>query len=286
MQNTKKFTKITTIEDDAPSGDVNFVSISFLTPNKIESIKHLDVLGFKVHNGYNTFELADDDVKKIKENNKSHDVYISQVGKIYAWDDATKTDEVEYGNDKLNELEKQRLENVAKVKMVREQLMNDRKFKLFMDDDKEDSVRQRMQKKLYDKGLITKKELELIQEENKPVKLIKEISASLEKIDAELDECYKTDYLDENDPTALKYGCISIFSPKNIKGLKILCFKVRGIYQTPTELTRRVRKLESLYPNDKIYTFEVGKWNAFSETENNDPLVLLKRLKLCNENTY
>lgn len=277
--NNKKFKIITSIEDDAPAGDINWCTISFLTPQKLEKIKYLDIRGFKVHNGYNTGELANDDAKKIKEKSQNHDVYISQLGKIYAWDDATKTDCVEYDDEKLNDLEKTRRENIDKIKLMSKQFENEYKtIHANTNAERMETQRKRIQKKLYDKGLITQKEYEMIQEENKPVKEIKEMSISLEKINAELDECYKTDYLDENDPIGLKYGCISIYSPQHIKGLKTLCFKIRGLFQTMPELNKRVKKLQTLYPNDRIYRFEIGKWCPYSENDTIDGLVMLKQL--------
>lgn len=279
MANNKKFKIITTIEDDVPSGDINWCTLSFLTPNKVETSKYLDVYGFKVHNGYNTIELANDDAKKIKEKNKNYDVYLSQLGKIYAWDDATKTESVEYNDDKLNNLEKTRRENIDKIKLMGEQFKNEYKtLHANVSVDRVEAQRKRLQQKLYDKGMITQKEFDLIQEENKPVNEIRDKAASLEKMQEEMEECYKTDYLDENDPVGLKFGCMTIFSPKHIKGLSTLCFKIRGLFQTPAELNKRVKKLQSLYPNDRIYNFEIGKWCVFSENDHLDPLVSLKQL--------
>lgn len=276
----KKFNIISSIEDDAPFGDINWCTISFITPNKINKTKYLDVIGFKVHNGYTIGELANNDAKKIKESNENHDVYISQIGKLYSWDDATKSDVIEYDNDKLNELEKTRRENVDKIKLMNEQFKNEYKtIYSNYDKDKLRERRRRIQKKLYDSGRITRREYELMQEEeNKSSKEIKEIALSLEEIDKEMNECNKVDYLDENDPVALKYGCITIFSPKQIGGLKTLCFKIRGIFQTVREMKRRITKIRELYPNDKVYTFEVGKWCPFSEKNNIQPELMLKQL--------
>lgn len=280
MSNDKKYNIITSIDDDAPATGVNWCSISFLTPQKMEKTKYLDAKGFKIHNGYNTFELASEDVKKIKEKNKNHDIYVSQIGKIYAWDDATKTDVVEYDNEKLNDLEKTRRENLDKIKLMKEQFKNEYKT-LYADGNKNRLVeaRKSVQKKLYERGLITKKEYEIMQEDNsKSSKEIKEIVTSLEKIKEEMDEAYKIDYLDENDPVALKYGCLTIYSPKQIGGLKTLLFKVRGLFQTQNELNKRIKKLQNLYPNDRIYQFEIGKWYVISEKDNIESTNLLKQL--------
>ncbi|AYV84992.1 MAG: hypothetical protein Satyrvirus2_3 [Satyrvirus sp.] len=287
MYNKKKFNIINTIEDDAPHGDINWYTISFLTPQKINSMANLDVKGFKIHNGYNTMELAMNDAKKIKENNNSHDVYLAQMGKIYAWDDATRSDVVEYDNDKLNNLEKTRRENIDKVKLMGEQFKNEYK-NIYADSNKErlDIQRKRIQKKLYDKGLITQKEYELMQEFDQPLNEISKIAADLDKMEKEMDECFKTDHLDENLPVGLKYGCITILIPREIGGLKTLCFKVRGLYETTTELNKRIGKIKSLNPNDKfrIYQFEIGKWCGFSEKDDSDFAIISKRLNYAMKN--
>jgi len=279
MNPNKKYNIINEINDDAPFGNINWCTVSFLSPDKLESTKLLDVKGFKVHNGYNTLELAHGDVKKIKERKKDHDVYLSEIGKIYAWDDATKADEIEYDNQKLNELEKTRRENIDKIKLMGQQFKNEYKtLYANVNSERRDKVMKRMQQKLYDKGLITKREYDLIQEENKPVKEIKDEAAFREKMNTDIEEYFKTDYLDENDPVPLKYGCISLFSPKQIQGLSTLCFKIRGLFQTSEEAVKRTKKLGELYPNDRIYKFEIGKWCAFSEKDNADEMQMLKQL--------
>lgn len=278
MASSTKYHIIKTLENDAPpKNNVNWCTISFLTPQKMEKTKYLDVKGFKVHNGYNTEELAKMDVQKIKEKNKNHDVYISQIGKIYAWDDDTKTDEIYYDDQRLNDLEEKRRDNVNRLKLVKEQYSNE--FKNFDTDRKRAlNIRKKLQKKLYERGLISKQEYELMMEENKPSTDIKEISQSLEKIKDEIEKAYQTDYLDENEPTGLKYGCMTIYSPKYIGGLKTLLFKVRGLFQTPAQLTKHIKELQKLYPNDRIYQFEVGKWTAFSEKDGIESMDLLKQL--------
>lgn len=283
MVDNKKYKIIKTIEDDAPFGNINWCTISFLTPQNIDNLKYIDVKGFKIHNGYNTSELASDDAKKIKEHDKNHDVYLSQIGKIYSWDDATKTDCIEYDDEKLNNLEKTRRENIDKIKLMSEQFKNERKTiyataSANTDAEKAELTRKRLQEKLYADGKITLKELEMIRETNKPCKDVKQMAESLEKIKTEMEECFQTDYLAENNPVPLKFGCISIYSPKKIGGLKTLCFKIRGLFQSMPELDKRIKKLESIYPHDRLYRFEIGKWTPFSENDDIHPLNLLKQL--------
>ena len=279
MAKNNKYKIMTSIQDDAPFDNINWYTISFLTPKKLDRTKYLDVLGLKIHNGYNTGEMAEIDVKNIKTINKNHDVYVSASGKIYAWDDATKTDSIEYDDKKLNDLEKTRRENIDKVKLMQDQLKHEyRDIYANSANDKMAEQRKRMQKKLYHKGLITKKEYDMIVESDKTAKEVKEEVAELDRIKKEMDECSNIDYLDENPPTALKYGCFTLYSPKHIKGLKTLCFKVRGLFQTVDECDKQISRLRDLYPNDRISKFEIGKWCVFSENDNIPPEELLKQL--------
>lgn len=270
------YTIISSIENDAPFGAVNWCTISFLSPQDIEETDSLEVKGIKVHNGYTAMELATDDAKKIKANNKHHNVFLAELGKLHAWDDVSKADVIEYDNKKLNDLEKTRREQADKIKLMNEQLKNEHRASSADSAVRKEKCYDRLRKKLYDRGLITKKELEMIEEEPKISEKKHELNDSLKQA---IDEC-TTDYLDENTPVALKYGCISIYSPKHIKGLKTLSFKIRGIFQTEKQLIKRTDQLQKLYPNDRIYHFEVGKWCAFSESshQDSDPNILLKQL--------
>ncbi|BCS83114.1 hypothetical protein QLL95_gp1009 [Cotonvirus japonicus] len=281
MNNKTKYKIISSIEDDAPFGDVNLCTISFVTAEKIEKIKNLDIKAFKVHNGYTTLETANFDVKKLRTNNPNHDVYVSQIGKLYQWDDATKSDSIEYDDKKLNDLEKTRKENIDKVKLMQEQFNNEYKTIYANDNNnRTNNQKKKLRDKLYEKGCITKEEYDMIKKFDKSTNEIKDLAAMQTKIDQESSECSSVDYLDENPPTALKYGCITFYSPTSIKNLKNLCFKVRGLFETPRELNKRVAKLEKLYPNDKIYTFEIGKWCPYSETYT-DLSVALKYTNYC-----
>lgn len=261
----KKYTIIPSIENDISFGDINWYTISFLTDN-FEKTKFLYVKGFKIHNAYTNIDLANEDAKKIKEQNVNLNIYISQIGKLYSWDDATKTDTIEYDDEKLNDLEKSRKENIDKIKLVEEQYKNENNKKNI------NKQRERLRKKLYEKGSITKKEYEMMVSKRIIKKEIGEIN------NEEIEECYKTDYLDENNPIGFKYGCVSIYSPNKIGGLNTLCFKIRGIFQTINELNDKIFSLEKLYPNDMIHTFEIGKWCGFSELDDLEPIMIIKRL--------
>ncbi|CAH6420260.1 Hypothetical protein MVR_LOCUS83 [uncultured virus] len=282
IESEKKYNVIPNLTEDAPSGDINWCTISFLTPQKNPKTKYLDAKGFKVHNGYTSVQMAGEDSRVLKDKCDRHDIFISQMGKIYAWDDSTRTETVEFDNEKLNELEQTRRESVDKIKLMQEQMRNEGKAITAkrgnqVEKGRAETILKKLQTKLHAKGKISKQELELMQDTGAPLREIKDEAASRERVKEEMAEITE-DYLDENPQVALKFGCISIFSPKQIGGLKTLCFKVRGLFETPAQLERRVRRLERLYPNDRIYRFEVGKWCAFSETDGIEPQLLLSQL--------
>jgi len=275
----KKYKIISTIENDAPFANISWYTISFLTPQKIDKINFLDILGFKIHNGYVSEQAAKDDSKEIKKKNNQHDVFVAEMGRVYEWDDVTKADEIEYDDEKLNDLEKTRRENIDKIKLMSEQFTNEYKTLHAKVDNRKEQRLARMQAKLYDKGLITKKEYDLLQEDNnKTVKNIKQEAAKREEIDREIETCFATDYLDENDPVGLKFICLSIYLPSKIGGLKNVLFKIRGLFDNEKDLKKRIRKLESVYPNDPIYRGDVGKWTPFTMTHEMDFDLILKQL--------
>jgi hypothetical protein len=257
-----KIKVIETLEADEPYGFINWCTISFLTASKIEKTKFLDVIGFKIYGGYNTSEQAFLHCEKLRESNDKHDIYVTEMGKICCWDDVNKTDSVEYKNNKLNEMEKVRREHTEKARLINEQFKNERKLRNPYEE-REQNIRDRIRKKLLEKGLVSKKQIE-----TKP-KFNKKNKTKYEEMMKNLQECIDSgiDYLDETICNNLKYGCITIYSPKQIHGLSDLCFKVRGLSQSRTKIEKRISKLQSLYPYDKIYFFEVGKWIPLCETD-------------------
>jgi len=275
----KQYKIIDKIGEDAPFGDINWCSISFLNPQKIEKINYLDMKGFKIYNGYNNFESATNDVNRIKSIKKDFDIYVANIGKLYAWDDATKAEQIEYEDDKLNELEKTRKENIDKVKLMSEQFKNE--FKKHNEDFNAERKKKQIEKlrnKLLSKGLITKKEMEIIDEEMKACEINQKKITDNPSLINEVEECWKTDYLDESVESAFKYGCISIYSSKYIAGLKDTCFKIRGLFETMPEVEKRIKKLKQLNPDDRIYTFMVGKWCPYTELDIEED----KQLKFLN----
>lgn len=279
MDPNKKYTVINKLENDAPFGDINYVTISFFTPEKTDTIKNLSIYGFKVYNGYTNYETAVDDIKQIKSINNKHDIFVSQMGKIYQWDDASKSDSIEYENAKLNELEKVRKETADKKKLLDQQMKKENEINMKKQSNpRTAAVLKRLQKKIHEKGGLTKEEFERIDALTKSQVINEDNEASLRKIEAEINASMEKDYLDEYDSGALKYGCLTIYSPKHIGGLTDLCFKVRGLFDNMDDLIQRNEKLKKLNPHDRIYNFEVGKWSGFSENDSLGGEIILKRL--------
>lgn len=279
----KNYKIIKTLPADAPFGHVHWLTISFLTPQKIEKTKYLDVVGFKVYDGYSTESDANDDVKKIKAKNKYHDIFPIQMGKLYPWDDISKSEQIEYDDKDLNDLEKKRRENADKLKLMREQFKNEKSnFPPSMMNSgrntKNNAVGNRMREELYKKGKITKREYELMQEKGKSLNEIKVEATERDRLASEADEAYKTDYLDVEEKKSLKYGLISIFTPKSVGNLKEPCFKVRGIFETKDERGERLKDLQKKYPDDRIFHFKLGKWFVYTDNNNLDGDTLLKQL--------
>ena len=276
----KTYKIVETISDDAPYGYVNWFIISFLTPQKLEDLRPFDVKGFKIHNGFSSYDTVEAGAKKIKQKYPNHDVFVAEMGKIYSWDDVSKTDAVHYDDSKLTSMEKSRREDMDTIKLLTKQKMIDMKEPIRRDSQKSTALRQRFLQKLHAKGKISKLEMDniLMRESNENKQ--KCDSDALKILNEKAKECVE-DYLTENDPTGLKYGCISIYSPKTIKGLSHLCFKVRGLSESLNQIQKRVRHLTQVYPDDKIYLFEVGKWSAFSESDDSDHEELNQQLNYC-----
>ena len=102
-----------TISNDAPHGDINWLTMSFLTPDKITGMANTGILGFRVYDGYTTLEMADLDAKRIAAENINHDIYVTQMGRIHAWDDSEYSENVEYRDPELNELQRRHQKNIA-----------------------------------------------------------------------------------------------------------------------------------------------------------------------------
>jgi hypothetical protein len=75
------------------------------------------VRGLKIRGVYGTQDEAELRCKKLRENDPNHDIYVGPVGIWVPWDpDAYKTGRIEFMEDELNQLHKEKLKNEEKAK--------------------------------------------------------------------------------------------------------------------------------------------------------------------------
>lgn len=75
------------------------------------------VRGLKVRGVFPTQEEAEMKCKKLRENDPNHDIFVGPVGTWIPWDpDAYKTGRVEFLEEELNQLHKEKLKNEEKAK--------------------------------------------------------------------------------------------------------------------------------------------------------------------------
>jgi hypothetical protein len=88
------------------------------------------VRGLKVRGTYNSQEEAELRCKKLRDLDPSHDIFVGPVGVWMPWDpDAYKTGRIEFMEDELNQLHKEKLKNEEKAKDDFEKRVKDAKKK-------------------------------------------------------------------------------------------------------------------------------------------------------------
>lgn len=88
------------------------------------------VRGLKVRGSYNTQEEAELRCKKIRDLDPNHDIFVGPVGIWMPWDpDSYKTGRVEFMEDELNQLHKEKMLNEQKAKEDFEKRIKDTKKK-------------------------------------------------------------------------------------------------------------------------------------------------------------
>jgi len=86
--------------------------------------------GLKVRGVYPTQEEAEMRCKKLREADPNHDIYVGPVGMWIPWDpDAYKTGRVEFMEEELNQLHKEKLKNEEKAKQEFDQRIRETKKK-------------------------------------------------------------------------------------------------------------------------------------------------------------
>jgi hypothetical protein len=92
------------------------------------------VRGLKIRGVYNTQEEAEERCKTLRKVDVNHDIFVGPVGMWIPWDpDAYKTGRVEFLEEELNELHKQKMENEAKAKNEFDTRVKDAKRKAIED---------------------------------------------------------------------------------------------------------------------------------------------------------
>lgn len=93
------------------------------------------VRGLKIRTPtYGSVEEAEEMVKKVRERDPQHDIYIGQVGKWMPWDpDAYKTGRLEFMEPELNRLHHEKTKNEEKAKQEFDQRVRDTKKKAIME---------------------------------------------------------------------------------------------------------------------------------------------------------
>ena len=256
----KKYNIIDTIIADPPDGFINWCTISFFTPQKIDSLKSIQVISFKIHNGYNTSEQAERDAQNIRKINNNHDVFVLEIGKIYPWDDPSQSETVEYSDKKLNNMETSRRENADKARLIAEQYLNEAKTQNTNDGKtRVTSITERLKKKLYSQNMISGRDINILEERKKELETKYVITDELLQL---INESKNIDYTPTNIPVSLKFGCITIYSPAKIGGLKTTCFKIRTMSDNMNSINKKIRMYKTKYPNDEIGLFHIGKWTC------------------------
>jgi hypothetical protein len=92
------------------------------------------VRGLKVRGTFPTQEEAELKCKKLREQDPNHDIYVGPMGVWIPWDpDAYKTGRVEYMEEELNALHKEKMQNEELAKKQFEERVRDTKKKAIME---------------------------------------------------------------------------------------------------------------------------------------------------------
>ncbi len=92
------------------------------------------VRGFKCRGNFNTQEEAEMHCKKLREKDPHHDIFVGPVGTWVPWDpDAYKTGRVEFMEEELNQLHKEKLKNEELAKQSFDNRVREAKKKAIQD---------------------------------------------------------------------------------------------------------------------------------------------------------
>lgn len=266
---------IETITHDAPFGVLRQYTVSFMTPNHTPGLEPFHIRGIKIYHGYEDNKTDNAQIKKdisaIRARNPRFDIFVGRIGHLQVWDDANSTDAVYYDDEKLNSIEETCRESQEKRKLLTQQIRNEAQKNASTNSSQDRLTRQRerMLKRLHDRGIISEKERQNIQESQ--TKTIYDPASEPSRQDQlaallpDIQAAASTDYVDEEPPNTYHYGILTIYSPVNYINLKSLHYKIRGLFETLDECQRRVAILRRKNDRERTYILEVGKWCVFSE---------------------
>lgn len=290
MSNSPTNIIINKLKNDVPIKQSHF-TISFLDSNTYPELTNYNILSFKVYNAYTDSTEAQSDAKNIRENITNHDIFVGKIGCIHNWNDVQTVDDVIYGVEKLDAMEKKKKENDNTKKIVTEQykteLNNFRsQFDINANNKKKVIDRQNILRSiLHDRGTMTNSEIENYNKIAESYNLATESSKPTSELDEEAKKYSDTDYLDVFENPTYNFGIISIYTPKILKGLTQPVFKIRGLYQErdPNNPTLTQKKLDII--NDKDgelkrfnFIFQVGYWTPHCFETKDDAILSETRL--------
>lgn len=154
-------TKIENLVDDSPIPRQSWVLLSFLSP---EGIKNCTLRGLKVRGVFETRPEAEEYAKKLRDSDPNFDIHVGEVGKWLPWDpEPSSYSEVNYPNEKLDELMKARNEQLEKSKLLQQQIKADKLKEAETSNEnphefesRKEKIQNRLKKKVQEKNDVSK----------------------------------------------------------------------------------------------------------------------------------
>lgn len=141
--------KIDHLDEDPVIPSQQWLCISYLSP---EGLKNCKVRGVKVRGVYATYEEATARAKQLQEFDPNFDIFVGEVGKWMAWNpDPATSGNQEYANEKLNDLMKSYKTQLEKSKVMEQQRKAELIDKSIRHEDRAESIKERLRKKLEEK---------------------------------------------------------------------------------------------------------------------------------------
>ena len=112
------------------------------------------VRGLKIRGCFNTQEEAEDRCKKLQKTDKNHNIFVGPVGMWMPWDpDVYKTGRVQFLEEELNQLHKEKMENEIKAKQNFDERIKETKRKAIEENIKNaESSGNKLTQSIDDKG--------------------------------------------------------------------------------------------------------------------------------------